>query len=170
MPHGCGLVLLLSPLFTQLGERGSVETILGLLKETPILQFIAEAICGHAQELVAELVAAREEAERAEREEAERLRQEAEAAGGASRTTAGRWSSIHKSATKKSGFMHAVQQSKLAKQQQEAPRTAAELNEAMRKKGAFTLSCARSSNSILSPLPHHTVSRASLRSFFAFLG
>ena len=76
---------------TKLGERGSVDTIVALLKETPVLQQLAEAICAGAVELKTELdeaKAAQEEAaaeaaaEAARPKTAAELNAEAQANGG----------------------------------------------------------------------------------------
>lgn len=55
----------------KLGEMGSFDTVLALLKETPLLQNIAQRICDHAVGLAAEMRDARESQAEEERLEAE---------------------------------------------------------------------------------------------------
>lgn len=56
----------------RLGELDSAETVLALLKETPVLVKISEAICGHAKVLSEELAEAERANAEAERREWER--------------------------------------------------------------------------------------------------
>lgn len=130
----------------KLGENGSVATILALLKETPVLQYIAEAICGQAQSLVTELENARVEAERAREREERREREQAERkarmmeAEKQSKSAKRRWIRVGS----QRGNLTAAQGESItdvinAKQVQEEKMTAAQMNEAAKKKGAFTL-------------------------------
>lgn len=127
----------------KLGENGSVTTILALLKETPVLRLIAEAICGQATELVAELEAARAEAEKAaareekrEQEQAARKARMLEAETNA-KSAKRRWGRARSQAHGLSADTLSLD--KVTETAKTSKLSAAEMNEAAKKKGAFTL-------------------------------
>lgn len=125
----------------KLGERGDVELIMALLKETPVLRMIAEKICSEAQTLVAELEEARREKEMAEAEEKrrqdeiQRVREERARAEGSGYSAKRRWTRLQLQKNKLAG-----KQPNLASAALDARKSAEEMNADAVKKGAFTLS------------------------------
>jgi len=142
VPKGQSLRAYEQAFVVKLGEHGQVDTIMALLKETPVLRLIAEAICGQAQSLVAELQEARLEAERAkalaDAEEA-RVRQAREALDArrrASSTSRRRWTRANMHRTTAGTGRNLT----LAGTAKDVKMSAEELNAEAVKKGAFTLS------------------------------
>ena len=144
----------------KLGERGSADTVLALLKETPLLRQIAEKICEQATELAAELASVRAEAERERQEEerkaeeARRMKQQASRQGSlkgesllskearaARSSSTRRWTRLNLHRKRLAdGDGADLADVALGKQKSEKALSAEELNEQAKKSGAFTLS------------------------------
>lgn len=137
VPEGHNIRAYEQAFVAKLGEHGSVDTIMAMLKETPVLRMIAEAICAQAQSLVAELNEARLDKERAE-EQAAVLEARAAAVRASEEQTARRkWTRVNLHRSKLSGLEKKMSLTSVTK---EAKKSAEEINAEAVKKGAFTLS------------------------------
>ena len=144
MPAGQSIRAYEQAFVVKLGEHASVETILCLLKETPVLRRIAEAICAQAEDLVRELeearIAAEETARRRAEEElanAEKLKEREEELR-KHKSARRKWTrvNLHRNELKGGSGRMSLAGSVM----DAAMASAAKLNEEFVKQGAFTLS------------------------------
>ena len=126
MPPGISTQAYEQAFLVKLGEKASVDTIVAMLKETPVLFHIAETICNESTALRQELEQAEEEARRAEEEKSD-----------PSLAAKRRWQDLR---AKRRDLMVAGNNVDLADATMAAKNDAERRNEEAKRSGAFTLS------------------------------